>query len=264
MNNLTLSGASRPYRIGCGLIRIGWKWDYQDQRVPSEKQSQAFLLHAANRGVRFFDTAPAYGLSEERLGKFLSEHPELRPGMFIASKCGQTFDFGRMDAAPNDYSPDAVERSLSRSLSLLGKPIDLIQIHSATAQLLENELGSGTGIIEMLNRYRRAGDIKYLGLTFSRWDASKKNILEDALVSGDFWTIQVPYNRDNTGLQWAIEMAAHYRIGVISNRPLASGKLSHTTEDAISFILDNPRINIALVGTANPMHLDAILKTAAE
>ncbi|WP_373460770.1 aldo/keto reductase [Agromyces ramosus] len=47
----------------------------------------ALLAGAVDLGIRFFDTAPAYGLSQERLGEFLRTIPaELRADLFVATK----------------------------------------------------------------------------------------------------------------------------------------------------------------------------------
>ena len=56
--------------LGCGLIAIGRPWGTTAE-VPSEAEAIDFLQFAYDSGIRFFDTAPSYGLSEERLGHFL-------------------------------------------------------------------------------------------------------------------------------------------------------------------------------------------------
>jgi len=62
--------------FGCGLIRIGRVWGVDSKEVPTEKEAIEFLEFAFSQGVRFFDTAPAYGLSESRLGKFFKQLTE--------------------------------------------------------------------------------------------------------------------------------------------------------------------------------------------
>ena len=58
--------------FGLGLIGIGKPWGFVDPEVPDESQAIALLEKAFVLGVRYFDTAPSYGSSEERLGKFLA------------------------------------------------------------------------------------------------------------------------------------------------------------------------------------------------
>ena len=63
--------------FGLGLIGIGKPWGFANPEVPDESQAMALLEKAFALGVRYFDTAPSYGSSEERLGRFLAA---LAPG----------------------------------------------------------------------------------------------------------------------------------------------------------------------------------------
>src|ERR1019366_8677555 len=57
--------------FGLGLIDIGKPWGFANPLVPDERQARTLLERAFTLGVRYFDTAPSYGVSEERLGRFL-------------------------------------------------------------------------------------------------------------------------------------------------------------------------------------------------
>jgi aryl-alcohol dehydrogenase-like predicted oxidoreductase len=244
-------------RIGCGLIRIGWKWDqYKNKEIPSEAEAQTFLGYAVQRGVNFFDTAAAYGLSERRLGAFLAAHPELRSSIIVATKCGQSYDFEKDVVRPHDYSAEAIDRSADQSLRLLGQPIDLMQIHSLNPNQLEQELGSDKGALAAIKRLQKTGDIRYAGITFSSWDEKRYDLLDQALKGDDFVSIQIPYNLSSPAMQPALEIAASHNIGIIANRPLRNGLLDQRVEDAMRFALSNPVITTVLTGTANPKHLE--------
>jgi aryl-alcohol dehydrogenase-like predicted oxidoreductase len=265
---MTLSGRAnlgktplRVTRIGCGLIRIGMLWGKPEKPVPSGAAARDFLNRAVELGVNFFDTAPSYGYSEKRLGSFLKDHPEIRSQLVIASKCGEGFDFERMTPLPRDYSPEAIRSSIEHSLEQLG-PIDLMQIHSATPDLLETALSSDKGLISAIKSFQKTGDIKHIGLTFSCWDKNRYGILEAALKSGYFCAIQVLYNLTNMKLERAITMAAENQVGVIANRPLQSGELAARPSEAVRFLLDNRLISSILMGTASIQHLEDSLKSA--
>jgi aryl-alcohol dehydrogenase-like predicted oxidoreductase len=248
----------RTSRIGCGLIRIGRSWGKPEKPIPSQKEALAFLEHAVRKSVNFFDTAPAYGHSEARLGRFLKSHPELRDQLVIASKCGEGFDLEKMQPLPRDYSPDAIRASIERSLSLLGR-IDLMQIHSVTPEIMDTALSSDKGILKVLRGFQNAGDIGHLGFTASSWDRGKYDVLEQALRSGHFATIQVPYNLSDASMELAIKLAIRNDVGVITNRPLGSGILVERQRDAIRFLFYNPFIASSLIGTASQRHLDEAL-----
>ncbi|MFD8019051.1 aldo/keto reductase [Streptomyces lavendulae] len=56
-------------QLGFGTIGIGRPWPTEQHDVPSSAQVAALLERAVSSGIRFFDTVPAYGLSEARLGQ---------------------------------------------------------------------------------------------------------------------------------------------------------------------------------------------------
>ena len=58
--------------LGLGLVSLGRQWGVRDVDPPNEADAAALLECAVALGIRVFDTAPAYGSSEERLGRFLT------------------------------------------------------------------------------------------------------------------------------------------------------------------------------------------------
>jgi D-threo-aldose 1-dehydrogenase len=113
----------------------------------SEADADATLEAAWDGGVRYFDTAPFYGhgLSEQRLGRFLSTAP--RADAIVSSKVGRglrpadgssTTATGYVDTPlfePYfDYSRDAVLRQVEESLRRLGRHrLDIAFVHDIGA-----------------------------------------------------------------------------------------------------------------------------------
>jgi D-threo-aldose 1-dehydrogenase len=112
----------------------------------SDDEAHAVLQAAWDAGIRYFDTAPHYGvgLSEERLGRFLADKP--RSSYVLSTKVGRLLvphdrpaaDVQGIDGfygTPNrvrvrDYSRDGVLRSLDDSLGRLGLDrVDIVFIH---------------------------------------------------------------------------------------------------------------------------------------
>lgn len=110
----------------------------------SDAASIQAVQRAWQRGVRYFDTAPYYGmgLSEQRLGMALRELP--RGEVVLSTKVGRLLDptneslprfrDGFADPLPNkvrfDYSYDGVMRSFEDSLRRLGLDrIDILYAH---------------------------------------------------------------------------------------------------------------------------------------
>eukprot|EP01052_Picozoa_sp_SAG31_P037962 SAG31_NODE_4987_length_2819_cov_1.180147_3_plen_154_part_00 len=74
-------------------------------------------------GINVLDTASAYLLSEERIGRAASER---RSEYFLASKCGEYSNY-EAQTTGYDFSYDAVSKSIDRSLRLLNvEQIDLV------------------------------------------------------------------------------------------------------------------------------------------
>ena len=106
-----------------------------------ETDALAVVDAAWTAGIRYFDTAPLYGigLSEERLGRALLGRP--RHEYVISTKVGRlvratdrpdpdVFAVDRKTAAVFDFSADGVRRSLEESLERLGLDhVDIAYVH---------------------------------------------------------------------------------------------------------------------------------------
>lgn len=113
-------------------------------RAASEDEAQATLEAAWDVGVRYFDTAPLYGLglAETRLNHFLRGRD--RGAYVLSTKVGRLLEvcapdrrtgIGRFFETPTrrgvyDYSHDGVLRSVEMSLERLGiDRIDILYVH---------------------------------------------------------------------------------------------------------------------------------------
>jgi D-threo-aldose 1-dehydrogenase len=113
-------------------------------REISDDEARATVDEAWAAGVRYFDTAPHYGLglSERRIGAALAERP--RDAYVISTKVGRALDpvsvVAGMDdegfAVPAshrrrfDFSRDGIRRSLVESLERLGVArVDVLYLH---------------------------------------------------------------------------------------------------------------------------------------
>jgi D-threo-aldose 1-dehydrogenase len=127
--------------LGFGAASIGNLY-----RVVTDEDAAAAVEAAWERGVRYFDTAPHYGLglSERRLGAVLSGCP--RDDYVLSTKVGRLlvpnpggadrrdldngFDVPAGLRRQWDFSDDGVRRSLAESLERLGLDrIDIVLIH---------------------------------------------------------------------------------------------------------------------------------------
>ncbi len=151
-------------------------------RAVREDQAAEVLEAAWASGIRYFDTAPHYGrgLSEQRLGAFLSGRP--RDSYAVSTKVGRVLTpgvpmdeaDGFINPAPNDvhydYSGDGIEQALEGSFKRLGTGyVDIVYVHDIgvvthgerNAEHMEAFLGSGH---ERLVRLKESGRIGAFGL----------------------------------------------------------------------------------------------------
>ena len=92
--------------IGLGAAQIG------NRRLP-EAQAEAVLRTALDVGINFIDTAAMYGVSEERIGRYLSNR---REDFVVATKCGdrQVKEAGDWKVV-KDYSPGGILETIDES-----------------------------------------------------------------------------------------------------------------------------------------------------
>ena len=114
--------------IGFGAFKIGRNTGIkypQGYDLPDESRVRRLLDGVVETGINYIDTAPAYGLSEERIGRWLAGLGAVeRKDLVISTKVGETYDEGR---STYDFSQDAVRRSVTRSLRRLGgEALDLV------------------------------------------------------------------------------------------------------------------------------------------
>lgn len=177
-------------RLGFGAAPLGNLY-----RAVPDGEARAILDAAWATGVRYFDTAPLYGLglSETRLNGFLRGRE--RDGFVLSTKIGRLLQVAPPDArtgigkffdVPNrrevyDYSYDGVLRSLEFSLERLGLDrVDILFAHdldvythgsvAARDQRLNELMAGGYRALVSL---RDQGVIKAFGAGVNEWQAAE-------------------------------------------------------------------------------------------
>ena len=114
--------------IGLGTVKLGRNTGVKYPKgfeLPTDAEVAALLDRALELGVNFFDTAPAYGTSEERLRPFVKAH---RKEIVLATKCGEFHENG---VSRWDFSRKAMEAQIAESLKRLGTDhVDVLLLHS--------------------------------------------------------------------------------------------------------------------------------------
>jgi aryl-alcohol dehydrogenase-like predicted oxidoreductase len=278
--------------IAFGTWQLGGDWGATD-----EEAAVAAIRRAADRGINFFDTAQAYGFgaSERLLAKALKGIP--RDQVVIATKGGLRPMAG--GGNERDASPDWIRRGVDSSLKALGTDyIDLYQIHwpdpkapfAETARALADLKAAGKirhvgvsnygaaqmaefsrtlpvetlqpvyhvfrrDIEESVLPYTKAHDIGVLaygplghGLLSGALTPETRFAPDDWRSKSDVFQGE-PYRR-NLRVVAALERFAQLELGTSVSRL------------AIAWVLANPAVQVAIVGTRNPKHIDDAIAAA--
>jgi aryl-alcohol dehydrogenase-like predicted oxidoreductase len=235
----------QPGRIafGLGLIGIGRLWGHVPGEIPSEPEAREFLDYAFEAGVRYFDTAPSYGYSEQRVGAFLRTlAPAERAALTVATKFGEHWDFDRWEPF-TDHSYAALARSLERSLEILG-PIDVLQLHKTTPKALRSD------------EVEQAWDLaRSLGITELGPSASDLESARIACAAGQFQMMQLPLNFSNERFIPVLDEVRQAGMWLAVNRPFGMGVLAAERVRAFEYVIARIPRGVILSGTKSKTHL---------
>ena len=146
--------------IGLGTVKLGRNREVKypgNFDLPDDRSAAALLAQARELGINLIDTAPAYGSSEERLGKLLRGQ---RRHWLICSKVGEEFAQGRSHF---DFSPQHIRHSVQRSLRRLNTDvIDILLIHSDGSDL---QIIEQTDALDELVQLKNEGLIRSFGMS---------------------------------------------------------------------------------------------------
>lgn len=138
-------------------------------------------------GVNHIDTAPRYGLAEERIGPWMTSH---RKDFFLATKTGERTAKG---------AREELHKSLER---LRVDSVDLIQMH-ALFHPDDWDIAMGeNGALEALIAARDEGLVKHIGVTGHGWTIAAMH--KRSLARFDFDSILLPLN-------WVFHSDERYR-----------------------------------------------------
>ncbi len=177
---------TRKGQIGFGTAAIGRPLyiNVKQGQEPSEfhletfkEQGKAMLDAAYRAGIRYFDTAPGYGMAEALLIDWLVQKND--KDLVLATKWGYTyvanFDPNAVRHEVKEHSIEKLNEQWSQSKKLLPH-LKYYQIHSATIEsgVLENQ-----EVLERLFELKKTYDLK-VGITVT--GANQARVLEKAMA----------------------------------------------------------------------------------
>ncbi len=242
MKRRTLGGTGLEVSpLGLGTTKFGRRDQVKypkDFELPSDRDIEELLEIAGAAGINLIDTAPAYGLAEERLGKLIKA-PE---DWIIATKAGEEFEDGQSSF---DFSRQAVRASVERSRQRLNRDrLDIVLLHSDGNDI---DVIQRSGALNALYELKHEGVIGAAGV-------STKTVSGGLLAVAVSDVVMVTLNDGYRNEVPVVRAAERSGKGVLVKKPLDSG---HRGDPAASLaaVLAEPGVTCAVTGTVDPDHL---------
>ena len=230
--------------LGFGTFKIGRnqgvKYPGGDgYSLPNDAEVSALIDACLESGINLLDTAPAYGTSEERLGKILGAR---RKDFFVVGKTGEEFDgISSKYIFTAEHTRMSVERSLKR---LKTDYLDCVLVHSSRNDV---EVIRDTEVLDALARLKSEGKIGSFGVSVHTQEGARM-----AMAHSD--ALMVEYNIENTSMAGVIAEAAALGKAVLIKKGLLSGHAADAAAE-IRFILNTPGVTSLVIGTKTPRHI---------
>jgi len=248
--------------LGLGTVKLGRTEGVKYPRafeLPGDEDARSLLELAAELGINLLDTAPAYGTSEERLGRLLAGE---RERWIISTKVGEEFERG---VSRFDFSARHVRQSVERSLRRLGTDrLDLVLVHSdgdeagVPREQAESERprrGARARPLEALHalaELRREGKVRAAGFSAKTVAGARA-----AMAGSD--VLMLTLNPEEREMLPVVREACAAGVGVLVKKALVSGRLeglgADPVEACLRFALGEPGVSSVVVGTIDPAHL---------
>lgn len=183
--------------LGFGAGQVG------DETIP-DKQVESLLNTALDEGINLIDTARGYGVSEERIGKFISHR---RDEFVLSTKVGYDIP-GR-----EEWSYDCVREGIDVALQRMKTDyLDIVHLHTCPLEVLRR--GEA---IDALDEAVRQGKVRVAAYSGDNEE------LDFAIHSGRFGSAMSSLNVCEQGpIDRILHVAKEKGMGYIAKRPIAN------------------------------------------
>src|SRR5713101_6883444 len=183
-------------------------------REVTDAQAETILHAALDAGINYIDTSIDYGVSEERIGRYISDR---RSEYYLASKCGCLVGAApapRGQRSPHVFTRDNILAGVEQSLRRMRTDyLDVLQFHiSPSRKTLEEDRA-----LETVLELKRAGTIRFVGMS-----GTLPN-LPDQIAMGVFDVFQIPYSAVEREHEAVMAAAARAGAGIVIRGGAAKG-----------------------------------------
>lgn len=248
--------------LGFGCMRFPTLEDGKIDEILAEKM----LDQAMAQGVTYYDTAFPYhnGDSEPFVGRVLNKYD--RSSYYLATKLPVWMVETREDA----------EKIFEDQLKRLDKEyVDFYLLHALDKERFEKV--KKLGLIEMCEKFRQEGKIRYLGFSFH----DDYEVFEEIINSYDWDFCQIQYNYMDTDVQAGDKgyaLAEQKGIPMVIMEPVRGGLLAGFSDDieemfretrpdqsiaswALRWVGSHANVKVILSGMSTPEQVEDNLKT---
>ena len=243
-------------------------------RDVTEAQAETILNAVLDAGINYIDTSIDYGLSEERIGRYIAHR---RSEFYLASKCG--CPVGASAAPPGQrgahvFTRDNILQGVEQSLARMKTDhLDVVQFHASPSKETLEEHGALDALLEL----KEAGKVRFIGMS------ATLPYLLDHIGMGVFDVFQIPYSAVEREHEGAIGAAAETGAGIVVRGGAAKGAPSEGKQSGLQwqrwrqaqlddllegispmefilrFTVTHRDLDTTIVGAVNPAHLQANL-----
>ena len=239
-------------------------------RDVSDAQAETILHAALDAGINYIDTSIDYGVSEERIGRYISDR---RAEYYLASKCGCLVGAPpapRGERSPHVFTRDNILKGVEQSLARMRTDhLDVLQFHISPSRKTLEEHGALDTVLEL----KRTGTVRFVGMS------GTLPHLSDHIAMGVFDVFQIPYSAVEREHEALLTSAARAGAGIVVRGGAAKGAPTEGKQAGVQwerwqkvqledlrqgmtpmefilrFTFTHPDLHTNIVGTINPAHL---------
>jgi aryl-alcohol dehydrogenase-like predicted oxidoreductase len=239
-------------------------------RDVTEAQADTILNAVLDAGINYIDTSIDYGLSEERIGRYIAAR---RSEFYLASKCGclvGTSPAPRGQRNAHVFTRDNILAGVEQSLARMHTDyLDVLQFHASPSRQTLEEHGALEAVLEL----KQAGTVRCIGMS------STFPNLPDHIAMDVFDVFQIPYSAVQREHEAVISAAAEVGAGIVIRGGAAKGAPAEGKQSGVQwerwqqahlddllagmtpmefilrFTFTHPDMDTNIVGTISPAHL---------
>lgn len=243
--------------IGFGTVKLG-----RDQGVkypngfsiPDDQTALNLISLVKSHGINLIDTAPAYGVSEVRVGELLKGQ---RQDWILSTKAGEEFENGQ---SHYQFDKAFIIKSVERSLKRLKTDyLDIVMIHSNGDDLAIIEEFDA---LDTLNRLKAKGMIRATGMSTKTVEGGIAALKQSDIVMA---TLHLGYDTELPVIAYA---HTHHK-GIFIKKALASGHLcvndnADPVKTSFEYIFKQAGVSSAVIGSITPSHIQHNISIATQ